>query len=75
MIIEAFISVLTSAPCVGLVALSNFYLSKRIIRVQLVPSIMTTVLILIGVLQGCIFIGNGGGGIILLVLVKKLRDK
>ena len=32
---------------------------------------MTTILILIGVLQGCAFIGCG---IILLVLVKKLRD-
>ena len=32
---------------------------------------MTTVLILIGVLQGCTFIGYG---IILLVLVKKLSD-
>ena len=41
------------------------------ITLQLGPSIMTTILILIGVMQGCTFIGSG---IILLVLVKKLRD-
>jgi len=38
---------------------------------QLGPSMMTTILILIGVLLGCTFIGCG---IILLFIVKKLRD-
>jgi hypothetical protein len=42
-----------------------------LIILELGPSIVTNILILIGVLQGCTFIG---GGIILLVLVKKLRD-
>jgi len=35
------------------------------------PSLMTTILIVIGVLSGCVLIA---GGIILVVLVKKLRD-
>jgi hypothetical protein len=39
---------------------------------QLGPSIVTTTLILIGVLQGCTFIG---GGIILLIIAKNVMDK
>jgi hypothetical protein len=35
------------------------------------PSLMTIILIVIGVLSGCVLIA---GGIILVVLVKKLRD-
>ena len=70
---DVFMSIITSAPCIGLLALFNFLLFHKFIIHQLGPSIMTTVLILIGVLQGCTF--NGGGGVILLVLVKILREK
>ena len=49
----------------------NFLLFHKFILLQLSLSIMTKILILIVVPQGCTFIG---GGVILLALLKKLRD-
>ena len=51
-------AIATGAHLVGLVAVCNFYISHIFIMILLGCSVMTTVLIVIGELQGCKFIAD-----------------
>ncbi len=52
-------AIATGAHLVGLEAVWNFYISHTFIMILLGCSVMMTVLIVIGELQGYTFIGNG----------------
>ena len=65
-------AIATGAHLVGLAAVWNFYISHIFIMILLGCSVMTTVLIVIGELQGCTFIGDG---IVWLGVVNKICGK